>query len=102
MTFKDTRTLHTLISIHFLLYLCIINLSNIMKLKITKVILAVILCISAIYFYKVERDIFISDLAFQNIEALAQREDTENYYCFGDGSVECDGRQVEYKIGGLR
>ena len=69
-----------------------------MKMKVTKVLLAAILCISAIYFYNTKRAILINELTFENIEALAQREDGGNYYCYGDGSIECDGRNVDVKI----
>ena len=44
----------------------------------------------------------LNQLAFQNIEALAQGENNEGtYYCYGYGSVDCRGYKVEYKISGL-
>lgn len=38
-------------------------------------------------------------LSLENIEALAQYEQTGSIYCYGDGSVDCgDGDWVEMKI----
>ena len=43
----------------------------------------------------------LNQLAFQNIEALAQGENDADANCFGCGSVDCRGHKVEYKISGL-
>lgn len=43
----------------------------------------------------------VSDLAFQNVEALAQYETGENYYCINFGDIDCDGVKVEAKYTGL-
>ena len=43
----------------------------------------------------------VSDLAFQNVEALAQYETGENYFCINFGDIDCDGVKVDYKMTGL-
>ena len=43
----------------------------------------------------------VSDLAFQNVEALAQYETGENYFCINFGDIDCDGVKVEDKYTGL-
>ena len=43
----------------------------------------------------------VSDLAFQNVEALAQYETGENYYCLNFGDIDCNGVKVDYKMTGL-
>jgi hypothetical protein len=44
----------------------------------------------------------VSDLAFQNVEALAQGEGNQgNYYCINYGDIDCYGDKVDYKITGF-
>jgi hypothetical protein len=43
----------------------------------------------------------VSDLAFQNVEALAQYETGENYFCINFGDIDCDGVKVDYKATGF-
>ena len=43
----------------------------------------------------------VSDLAFQNVEALAQYETGENYFCINFGDIDCDGVKVEDKYTGF-
>ena len=45
----------------------------------------------------------VSDLAFQNVEALAQGEGgfPENFYCLNAGDIDCYGHKVEAKYTGL-
>ena len=43
----------------------------------------------------------LSDLALENVEALAQGEQfNETFICLGSGNVECNGSFVQYKISG--
>jgi hypothetical protein len=44
----------------------------------------------------------MTDLAFENVEALAQGEDGDSVYCVGDGEVDCRDVKVEVKYTGLR
>ena len=44
----------------------------------------------------------VSDLAFQNVEALAQGEGfPENFYCINVGDIDCYGDKVEDKYTGF-
>ena len=45
----------------------------------------------------------VSDLAFQNVEALAQGEGgfPENFYCINAGDIDCYGYKVEDKYTGF-
>lgn len=44
----------------------------------------------------------VSDLAFQNVEALAQGEGfNENFYCLNYGDIDCYGVKVDYKATGF-
>ena len=44
----------------------------------------------------------VSDLAFQNVEALAQGEGfNENFYCINRGDIDCYGDKVDYKATGF-
>lgn len=44
----------------------------------------------------------VSDLAFQNVEALAQGEGfNENFICINPGDIDCYGDKVDYKMTGL-
>ena len=43
----------------------------------------------------------VSDLAFQNVEALAQGEGPENHVCFNYGDIDCYGAKVDYKMTGF-
>lgn len=39
----------------------------------------------------------LSSLALQNIEALAEGEEGDGYFCYGTGDVKCpDGKNVKY------
>ena len=39
----------------------------------------------------------LSSLALQNIEALAEGEEGDGYFCYGTGDVNCaDGKNVKY------
>lgn len=72
-----------------------------MKKNISKGIVA-LFCLSGIYFLNTPDTTAINQLAFENIEALAQGEGPgENYRCYGDGSVDCHGYKVEHKISGF-
>jgi hypothetical protein len=44
----------------------------------------------------------MTDLAFENVEALAQGENGSLVVCFGFGEVDCYGAKVEVKYTGLR
>ena len=75
--------------------------TNLSKMK--KKVLLIVIGLGAIY--GVSRYLgteTVSDLAFQNVEALAQGEGvTENYVCLNYGDIDCDGVKVDYKMTGL-
>lgn len=59
-------------------------------------------CLVAAYNFSGNRETFdLNELAFQNIDALAQDENDENADCFGYGSVDCRTHKVEFKISGF-
>lgn len=43
----------------------------------------------------------LPSLLLENVEALAYGEHEDRAYCYGDGSVDCDGDWVEMRITGL-
>ncbi len=73
-----------------------------MKKKTVLKLLFIASCLVAMYslFYSNETNA-LDNLAFQNIEALAQDENDAGANCYGCGSVDCRGYKVEYKISGL-
>ncbi|MEA4808417.1 hypothetical protein SDC9_61987 [bioreactor metagenome] len=76
-----------------------------MKRKTIKSGIALLCLLGGIYFYYTQSDkSVLSDLAFENIEALALPEEdpNENYRCYGWGDIECHGDKVERKTSGLR
>lgn len=74
-----------------------------MKKKIIKSVLIGVCLIGGILFsFSTSKTESLSDITFQNIEALAGNEGNgENITCFGLGDVECHGYKVELKITGL-
>ena len=72
-----------------------------MKKIILKLTLATGIVI-AVYFLYLQENNYLNDLAVTNIEALAENEYEEDYYCYGTGSVDCYGDKVEMKIEGFR
>ena len=70
--------------------------------KRMKVLIALV-CLGAVYLVTKEMENKpISDLAFQNIEALAQGEGfPENFICFNNGDIDCYGHKVDYKATGF-
>ena len=73
-----------------------------MHMKKKMKVLIALVCLGAVYLVTKEMENKpISDLAFQNIEALAQYETGENYFCINFGDIDCDGVKVEDKYTGL-
>lgn len=60
-----------------------------------------IACLAGIYYYASTEKENLTDLALENIEALAQNENT-NHLCLGEGDIDCDGLKVKMRIDGLR
>lgn len=70
--------------------------------KMKKKVLVVLIGLGAIYgASRFTGNESVSDLAFQNIEALAQYETGENYYCINFGDIDCNGVKVDYKMTGF-
>lgn len=69
-----------------------------MKKKVLLIVIALGSIYGASRYFGTET---VSDLAFQNVEALAQYETGENYYCINFGDIDCDGVKVEDKYTGL-
>ena len=67
-----------------------------MKKKGIKIIIA-ILCLGGIYtLFENDSNEQLTNLAFKNIEALAQGEGGEvNYVCINYGDIDCYGDKVE-------
>lgn len=71
-----------------------------MKKNISKGVIA-LFCLGSIYFFNTPDTTPTNQLAFENVEALAQGEGpTENYRCYGTGSIDCHGYKVDEKISG--
>ena len=85
----------------FSLYFCGEN-TNLLDMK--KKVLLIVIALGSIYgasrYFGTET---VSDLAFQNVEALAQGEGgfPENFYCLNAGDIDCYGVKVDYKMTGL-
>lgn len=72
-----------------------------MKKTIFKLMIASCVATAGYYQYS-QQENNINDVVFQNIEALAGDEHYVDIFCYGNGSVECEGIKVEMKIEGLR
>ncbi len=60
-----------------------------------------IVCLTGIYFCAQTEKENLTDLALDNIEALAQNENT-NFLCYGEGDIDCNGIKVKTRYDGLR
>ncbi|WP_302025839.1 NVEALA domain-containing protein [Parabacteroides johnsonii] len=60
-----------------------------------------IVCLTGMYFCAQTEKENLADLALDNIEALAQGENT-NFLCFGEGDIDCNGIKVKKRYDGLR
>jgi hypothetical protein len=69
-----------------------------MKKKVLLIVIGLGAIYGASHYFGTET---VSDLAFQNVEALAQYETGENYFCINFGDIDCDGVKVDYKMTGL-
>ena len=73
--------------------------------KMKKKVLVVLIGLGAIYgASQYARNESVSDLAFQNVEALAQGEGygfPENFYCINAGDIDCYGDKVDFKYTGF-
>jgi len=61
-----------------------------MKYKI-RILIVFTAIVSVFIFTKKENKSFLQDLAFNNVEALANNEGREIIICIGNGSIDCDG-----------
>lgn len=59
------------------------------------------ICLLGAYFYAQPEKENLTDLALENVEALAQNENT-NYFCSGHGDIDCDGIKVKIRFDGFR
>ena len=75
-----------------------------MKRKTIQSSIAFLCLLGGLYFYPIQSDKnILTDLAFENIEALAFEEGpNENFACYGWGDIECHGIKVERKTSGFR
>lgn len=75
-----------------------------MKRKTIQSGIALLCSLGGLYFYPIQSDKnVLTDLAFENIEALAFEEGpNENFMCYGWGDIECHGIKVERKTSGFR
>ena len=78
-------------------------IKDMMHMKKKMKVLIALVCLGAVYLVTKEMENKpISDLAFQNIEALAQGEGfPENFYCINAGDIDCYGHKVEDKYTGF-
>lgn len=60
-----------------------------------------IICLTGMYFCAQTEKENLADLALENVEALAQGENT-NFLCFGEGDIDCNGIKVKKRYDGLR
>ena len=70
-----------------------------MKRFLPKMIVIAILLIGGLYLTR-EEEVTISDIALDNVEALAAGEGGwGRWHCLGSGSLDCpDGRKVEFIV----
>ena len=71
-----------------------------MKRTLLKLLTGIV-CLTGIYFCAQTEKENLTDLALDNIEALAQGENT-NLYCFGEGDIDCKGIKVKKRFEGFR
>lgn len=74
------------------------------KQKKIQVLVGIILCALTLgYIHQNKsKEVVLSSLSLENIEALAHGEVDENYHCYGYGEIDCYGAKVELKISGFR
>lgn len=72
-------------------------------MTLVKLICAIALLAGGYYFSSNSKMTDLDKLAFNNnVEALASGEDNTSYYqCYGEGSIDCYGHKVAFKITGL-
>ena len=61
-----------------------------------------ILTVAGCWLFNQSKEIPLSELALENVEALANGEGHENYGCIGDGEIDCYGMKVAIRVDGLR
>lgn len=71
-----------------------------MKRTSLKFLVGIISLLGAYFYVQTEKE-NLTDLALDNIEALAQGENT-NLYCFGEGDIDCKGIKVKKRFDGIR
>ena len=71
-----------------------------MKRTFLKFLVGIISLLGAYFYVQTEKE-NLTDLALDNIEALAQGENT-NLYCFGEGDIDCKGIKVKKRFDGIR
>lgn len=71
-----------------------------MKRTLLKFLIGIV-CLTGTYFCSQIEKENLTDLALDNIEALAQGENT-NFLCFGEGDIDCNGIKVKKRYDGLR
>ena len=71
-----------------------------MKRTLLKFLVGIISLLGAYFYVQTEKE-NLTDLALDNIEALAQGENT-NLYCFGEGDIDCKGIKVKNRFDGIR
>ena len=67
-----------------------------MKCKI-RILIVIVAIVSVFIFTKKENKSILQDLAFNNVEALANDEGGLILICIGNGSIDCDGIKVSLK-----
>jgi hypothetical protein len=72
-----------------------------MKQLTLKMTILLICLAGGVFLFTQNEKTKMSDMAFSNIEALANGDDMA--YCYGNGNIDCpDGSKAEYVIIGLR
>ena len=71
-----------------------------MKRTLLKFLVGIISLLGAYFYVQTEKE-NLTDLALDNIEALAQNENT-NLYCFGEGDIDCKGIKEKKRFDGFR
>ncbi|WP_195281801.1 NVEALA domain-containing protein [Parabacteroides johnsonii] len=71
-----------------------------MKRTLLKILTGIV-CLTGMYFCAQTEKENLMDLALDNIEALAQGENT-NFLCYGEGDIDCSGIKVKTRFDGLR
>lgn len=85
----------------FISYLCHKNKKILNDMKALLFLILVVLCICLDSHQGNElKSLEMNQLFLSNVEALANNEGV-NFFCYGEGDIDCHGMKVEFKVQGV-